>query len=375
LTIRSSRFSLRIEHFHPPDVSFLHRVYFLNVAGKRNQEKVIMLSAARLSWLFPILATALLACTDEPDPGGGTGGSSSGSGGSSGSGAGVSGSSPAGTSGSAGSGGSASAGMSGSSATAGSAGSAGSSGSGGSATSDGCGSPTTLKSGTFNIDVDGTEREYILSMPENYDPEHPYKLIFGFHWRGANAIDIENNDFYGLRNSANDTAIFVSPDSFGEGWTNSGGEDIAFTLALVNYLKAEACVDESRIFSLGFSYGGMMSFAVGCALGDVFRAIAPFAGALYSGCEDGTAPVAMWGAHGYSNGGDGVVPIANGREGRDVFLERNGCSDETVMVQPDECVAYQGCKAGYPVTWCEWDGGHSTPSFATKAVWDFFSQF
>jgi hypothetical protein len=119
----------------------------------------------------------------------------------------------------------------------------------------------------------------------------------------------------------------------------------------------------------------MMSFAVGCALGDIFRAIAPFAGALYSGCEDGTAPVAMWGSHGYSNGADGVVPIANGREGRDVFLERNGCSDETVMVEPDECVSYQGCTAGYPVTWCEWDGGHSTPRFATDAVWDFFSQF
>jgi polyhydroxybutyrate depolymerase len=267
--------------------------------------------------------------------------------------------------------------MSGSGATAGSAGSAGSSGSGGSggSSSSGCGSPTTLESGTFTIDVDGTEREYILSMPDNYDPANPYKLFFGFHWRGANAIDIENNDFYGLRNKAGDTAIFVSPDSFGDGWTNTGGEDIAFTLALVNYLKAEACVDESRIFSLGFSYGGMMSFAVGCALGDIFRAIAPFAGALYSGCEEGTAPVAMWGSHGYSNGADGVVPIANGREGRDVFLERNGCSDQTVMVEPDECVAYQGCTAGYPVTWCEWDGGHSTPNFATDAVWDFFSQF
>jgi poly(3-hydroxybutyrate) depolymerase len=241
--------------------------------------------------------------------------------------------------------------------------------------STGCGSPTTLDSGTFTIDVDGTEREYILSMPDNYDPDNPYKLIFGFHWRGANAIDIENNDYYGLRNIANDTAIFVSPDSFGDGWTNTNGEDIAFTLELVNYLKAEACVDEARVFSLGFSYGGMMSFAVGCALGDIFRAIAPFAGALYSGCEDGTAPIAMWGAHGYSGGADGVVPIDHGRAGRDVFLERNGCSDQTVPVEPDECVAYQGCTDGYPVTWCEWNGGHSTPGFATNAVWDFFSQF
>jgi poly(3-hydroxybutyrate) depolymerase len=351
-----------------------------------------MFSSTRFSWLFPILSAALMACTDNADPGGGVGGSSTGAGGTSAGsgGSGVSGSSvagAAGTSGLAGSGGGAggasgasSGGTSGSGPTAGSAGSAGSSGSGGSGgsgpvASSGCGSPTTLESGTFKIDVDGTARDYILSMPENYDPDNRYKLIFGFHWRGANAIDIENNDYYGLRDKANDTAIFVSPDSFGDGWTNSQGVDIDFTLALVNYIKAEACVDESRVFSLGFSYGGMMSFAVGCALGGTFRAIAPFAGALISGCEDGTAPVAMWGAHGYSNGADGVVGIAQGRAGRDVFLERNGCSDETVPVQPDECVAYQGCMTGYPVTWCEWDGGHSTPNFATDAVWDFFSQF
>jgi poly(3-hydroxybutyrate) depolymerase len=346
-----------------------------------------MVSSTRGGWLLPVLAAALTACTSSPDPigaagsstGGGTNGGSGGTG--------VSGS-PAtgGTTGLAGTGGGAgsTSGMSGGGMSgggmsgggmAGLAGSGGSGGSGGSVLSKGCGTATTLKSGTFDIDVDGTAREYILSMPQNYDPQKPYKLIFGFHWRGANAIDIENNDFYGLRNIADDTAIFVSPDSFGDGWTNTGGEDIAFTVALVNYIKASACVDESRVFSLGFSYGGMMSFAVGCALGDTFRAIAPFAGALYSGCEDGTAPVAMWGSHGYSNGADGVVPIANGREGRDVFLERNGCSDQTMPVEPDECVAYQGCKPGYPVTWCEWDGGHSTPRFATDAVWDFFSQF
>jgi polyhydroxybutyrate depolymerase len=359
------------------------RLFSLPVAA--NEEKVIMLSSARFGWLFPILSATLMACTDNADPGGGAGGSSSGAGGTSGGsgGIGVSGSvgtAGGGMSGLAGSGGGAGGASGGSSGgnsggTAGSAGSAGSSGSGGGGPSSGCGSPTTLKSGTFNINVDGTDREYILSMPDNYDQANPYKLIFGFHWRGANAPDIENNDYYGLRDKANDTAIFVSPDSFGDGWTNTDGEDIAFTLALVNYLKAEACVDESRIFSLGFSYGGMMSFAVGCALGDTFRAIAPFAGALFSGCEEGTAPVAMWGAHGYSDGADGLVDIALGREGRDTFLERNGCGDQTVPVAPDECVSYQGCMAGYPVTWCEWDGGHSTPPFATDAVWDFFSQF
>ncbi|HEX7476659.1 MAG TPA: Ricin and poly(3-hydroxybutyrate) depolymerase fusion, partial [Polyangiales bacterium] len=96
-----------------------------------------------------------------------------------------------------------------------------------------------------------------------------------------------------------------------------------------------------------------------------------------SGCDNGTAPVAMWGSHGYASGGDGVVPIADGRAGRDVFLKRNGCGTNTVPAQPmpSDCVAYQGCKAGYPVVWCEWNGGHWWPDYAPQAVWDFFSQF
>jgi poly(3-hydroxybutyrate) depolymerase len=246
--------------------------------------------------------------------------------------------------------------------------------------SSGCSSSTTPpETGRYTIDVGGTMREYELLVPDDYDPEKPYKLIFGFHWRGADSQAVVDNDYYGLEPLSNGSAIFVSPegliDNNVSGWANPNGRDIEFTSALVERLESELCIDQSRIFSTGFSYGGMMSFAVGCALGDTFRAIAPYAGALYSGCEDGTAPVAMWGSHGYSDGADGVVPIANGREGRDVFLERNGCGTETVPVAPDECVSYQGCQAGYPVTWCEWDGGHWWPSFASEAVWDFFSQF
>jgi poly(3-hydroxybutyrate) depolymerase len=244
-------------------------------------------------------------------------------------------------------------------------------------TSSGCGTTTTLTSGTHTIDVDGSEREYILTLPDNYDQNNPYILIIGWHWRYASAQDVINNGYYGLEDRANGTAIFVSPDALGDGWSNQNGSDIAFLEEMLALFRSQLCIDESRIFSTGFSYGGMMSFAVGCALGDVFRAIAPMAGALYSGCEDGTAPVAMWGSHGYAGGAmpDGVVPIADGREGRDVFLERNGCGSQTTPVAPDECVAYQGCQAGHPVTWCEWNGGHSSPPFAGQAIWDFFSQF
>jgi poly(3-hydroxybutyrate) depolymerase len=233
-------------------------------------------------------------------------------------------------------------------------------------------------SGRFSIDVDGSMREYILDIPDDYDPNHPYRLIFGWHWRGGSADNVAGGSgpggggYYGLQSRAEGSAIFVAPEGLDAGWANSGGQDITFLGAMLDRFRAELCIDESRIFSTGFSYGGMMSLAVGCAMGDVFRAIAPVSGAFYSGCEDGDSPVAFWGAHGTD---DTVVPLDGGEEGRDEFLARNNCGTEATPVDPSPCVTYQGCDAGYPVTWCEFDGGHSSPSFASQALWDFFSQF
>jgi poly(3-hydroxybutyrate) depolymerase len=253
----------------------------------------------------------------------------------------------------------------------------GSGGSGGMRSSPGCGTQTSLSSGDATIDVDGTEREYILALPDAYDPSHPYKLIFGLHWRGGQASDVSQGtiglgDYYGLTSLAQGSAIFVSPNGIDNGWANSGGRDIAFMHALLDLFESELCIDLDRIFSVGFSFGGMMSFAIACDLADRFRAIAPLSGALYSGCGAGTNPIAMWGAHGLS---DDVVPIDDGRAGLQEVLSRNNCGNMSTAVDPSPCVTYDGCDAGYPVTWCEFDGGHSPSSWQSQPIWDFFSQF
>lgn len=253
--------------------------------------------------------------------------------------------------------------------------SSGSGGPDGETRSPGCGSTTPPKSGRFSIDVSGTKREYILAVPDNYDPNHAYRLIFAWHPLGGSAEQVATGfggGYYGLQSRANGSAIFVSAEGIEQGWANTGGRDVAFARAMLERFRAELCIDESRIFSTGFSYGGMMSFALGCAMGDVFRAIAPMSGALYSGCEKGDHPVAMWGFHGDA---DNVVPLANGRSGRDVFIERNGCSQQTKPIDPSPCVSYEGCDEGYPVVWCEFSGGHSPTNNSGEAIWKFFSQF
>lgn len=244
--------------------------------------------------------------------------------------------------------------------------------------SSGCGTETSLTSGRATIDVDGMQREYILNIPDGYDSSQPHKLIYGLHWRGGQASDVATSgtiglgNYYGLEDAADGSAIFVSPEGLDNGWANTGGRDIALMRAIHELLSDELCIDLDRVFSVGFSYGGMMSFAIACEMGDVFRAIAPISGALYSGCGNGTEPIAMWGAHGMS---DDVVPINDGRSGLQAVLDRNYCGDQTSPVSPDPCVTYEGCDEGYPVTWCEFNGGHSPSGWMTEPIWEFFSQF
>ncbi len=253
---------------------------------------------------------------------------------------------------------------------------------GGASMSAGCGASEGLKSGRATIDVSGSEREYILKMPAGYDGTRPYMLIFGFHARGGNATQVAgsgNDNYYGLAARAGDKAIFVAPEGLDAGWRNSDGRDITFVRAMLAFFNSKLCIDQQRIFSTGFSFGGMMSDAIGCAMADVFRAIAPMAGGLptsehpYSGCDQvNDHPIAAWISHGDN---DTTVALADGKAARDLFVKRNKCQSQTSSVTPSPCVAYQGCLEGYPVHWCQFSGGHGVPDFASKAIWDFFSQF
>ncbi|MFB9609558.1 poly(3-hydroxybutyrate) depolymerase, partial [Kutzneria kofuensis] len=56
----------------------------------------------------------------------------------------------------------------------------------------GCGKAPTLASGTHTIQSSGQNRNYILRVPTNYDNNHPYRLIFGFHWVGGTANDVDS---------------------------------------------------------------------------------------------------------------------------------------------------------------------------------------
>lgn len=262
----------------------------------------------------------------------------------------------------------------------------------------GCGKPPTLSSGPRSIQSSGKTRNYILRVPADYDNNRPYRLVFGFHWNGGTAGDVDSGgtsgypwSYYGLRALSNNSTIFVAPQGLGNGWANSGGEDLTFVDDMIRQIDAGLCVDTNQRFAGGFSYGGGMSFALACARPTMFRAVAVYAGGQLSGCNGGTQPVAYIGLHGLR---DPVLPISTGRSLRDRFVRNNGCTPQNPP-EPTRgslthvVTTYSGCRAGYPVAWAAFDAGH-TPgpvdgsagdyepgerSWTRAVVWNFFTQF
>ncbi len=265
------------------------------------------------------------------------------------------------------------------------------------AASAGCGQAPTLTSGNHTIQSSGQNRSYILRVPANYDMNRQYRLIFGFHWWGGTANDVDsggadgyNWSYYGLRrlaDSAGNGTIFVAPQGIDNAWPNSGGRDVTLVDDILGQLQAGLCVDTTQIFAGGFSYGGGMSYSLACSRANVFRAVAVYSGAQLSGCSGGAQPIAYMGIHGL---GDTVLNISQGRALRDTFVRNNGCTAQNPP-EPGQgsrshiVTAYSGCRSGYPVVWAAFDGGH-TPgpidgggdgwrTWTSGEVWRFFTQF
>ncbi|KAF2278341.1 alpha/beta-hydrolase [Westerdykella ornata] len=263
------------------------------------------------------------------------------------------------------------------------------------ATSAGCGKTPTITSGTKSITINGKNRQYIIRVPSGYDKNKPYKLIFAFHWVGGTMNDVAGGGsdgalwaYYGMQKKAAETAILVAPQGLNNGWANSGGEDIAFVDGMRKAIESDLCVETTQRFATGFSYGGSMSYAIACSRAKDFRAVAVISGGQLSGCDGGNDPIAYLGIHGIS---DGTLPISGGRGLRDRFVRNNGCAS----MSPREPAAgskthvkttYSGCRAGYPVTWIAFDGGHAPApvdgggdsgarSYTPDEIWSFFNQF
>jgi polyhydroxybutyrate depolymerase len=174
-----------------------------------------------------------------------------------------------------------------------------------------------------------------------------------------------------LEPATGDGAIIVYPEGIDGGWDlDAEGVDVQFFDAMLASLTEDYCIDQARIFSTGYSFGGMMSHTLACSRGSQLRAFAPMARAFFGGLPpDGrcATPVPGWIAHATN---DDLVGFSSGETARDVWIETNGGDTTTTPVDPSPCVAYQCSEAA--LQWCAHTQGHEWPNIASEAVWEFF---
>ena len=132
------------------------------------------------------------------------------------------------------------------------------------------------KTGSFEFSWSKGKRTIRIDVPDNYDNQKPYKLIFGMQCAGGWAGGVQQEGYYGLKPlDTEKTCIFVAPE--GNGNTLPWDED-AYVLfdELLEYLKNELCIDTTRVFSTGFSYGAMFSNGLAWNHQKVLRAVAVY---------------------------------------------------------------------------------------------------
>jgi len=343
---------------------------------------------------------------------GGVGGSTSGTGGGGGSatggrGTGIAGAGGRGTGGAAG--GHAGTGAGGSGTGTGGTGTGGTGAGGASTMSSGCGKAPSIASSNYNnghhiaITVGSMAREYILNVPTNYDNTHPYKFVIAYHELNGNDDEMYRNSYYHLLPLSNNSTIFVAPNgqqnganctqASGCGWPNPSDSDMLFADAVVAQIEQSFCVDTSRIFATGWSYGASMSEQTACerplsgeTKGWGLRAIAVYSVAYLSNTDNCKAssgkPVAYYASHGTN---DTVLPYSGGVSIAQTWAAADGCTAATPTQATGShvCTNYMGCSAGYPVEFCSFVGPHTPDptdpgggtSWEYQNVWSFLGQF
>ncbi len=254
-----------------------------------------------------------------------------------------------------------------------------SSSTGGAFGSPGCGTAPTLVDGENTFSLDGYDRRYVLRLPENYDPDQEWPLIFALHGNGGNPgyWDGIGGD-RDIRTAFATEAILVIPEAINNAWRDYDADSSTWPMFMDLELAAfdemlasvsnDLCVDQNNVFSMGFSGGGSFSGVLGCRR-DYIRAIAVGGSVIYFEEADCTETAAAW-----ITIGDGE--LTGGREAyRDFFRDHDGCEATSTPVTPQGCIAYDNCGPDTPVVFCSHPADHVWPSIGTDAARAFFQQF
>lgn len=251
--------------------------------------------------------------------------------------------------------------------------------------------------------------EIEVQAPSGYDPNKPAPLVVLLHGYGVDG-EIQNL-YFKFREAADANGMLaVYPDgtenSDGERFWNAtsaccapaGSEvdDSAYILDVIDTVKADYSVDPERVYLVGHSNGGFMSFRMACDHADVIAAIVSLAGSTPVAPDEcsPSEPVATLQIHGTADdtilydgevlgtdGGDETYPGA--LETLETWATYNGCDlvpDDPapeprriiVDAEPATVISHSDCDpGGHAELWTAPEGPHIpaiTPDFSTQLV-------
>jgi len=231
----------------------------------------------------------------------------------------------------------------------------------------------------------GGDRPVTPILPEDYDSNEKHPLLIILHGYGATGA-IQR--VYFRTDSVQDdlNMIVLAPDGTTDAsakkfWNASdyccdlfktGVDDVTYITGLITEAKARFNVDEKRVFLLGHSNGGFMSYRMACERPDLIAGIVSLAGAMpldTSACTP-TEPVAVAEIHGTADttilyGGALATAFSAGypsaRESVAFWTDYNGC--DTTANTPDaidisseigaetDIESFPGCTGGASELW------------------------
>ena len=172
------------------------------------------------------------------------------------------------------------------------------------------------------ITINGMQpRTYYLRIPSQYSADTSVPLLLALHSRTMNAKTIfadsqilssaETLNFIvaGLNGSIHEDASSWNAGNCCTIATTYEENDLLLASTVIDFVSSKYTVDNSRIWAMGHSNGGMMAYRLACDLSDKITAIAVVTGVLVDDTCNPTKPVSTLHIHGNL---DPTIPFHGG---------------------------------------------------------------
>jgi polyhydroxybutyrate depolymerase len=223
-------------------------------------------------------------------------------------------------------------------------------------------SGTAGPSGQIDLQVGRSMRTFVVRLPKT-EPRTPAPVVFLFHPFGMNTQYMQGRvpvprvwpeaiAIYGqgLPRIAG-AAVSLQPS-----WQTRPGEmddrDLAYFDAMLEWVRKNHCVDERRVFVMGYSNGANFTSVLACERAQVIAGVAIQSGSLSCTLPE-AKPVIL--DHGLS---DPTIRYDRAIEAARAWATRNGCSAPPRTGTPG-CFKADGCSSA-PVTLCSYDAATNT---------------